>query len=117
MSVNRWKVAMIIWLPVSVCALALFLYALIDQGITLTYQSVGYSDCTQSLAVLNQLIPKRESIATKKDLLVVLRNQNPDAFIVEGKRSISLEQLCFLFSNEGMLIEVFYPLPIGKECD
>jgi hypothetical protein len=42
---NRWKVAFFVMVPLWLGTVAVFLYSLVDGGVTQTYMSEGYADC------------------------------------------------------------------------
>jgi hypothetical protein len=53
---NKWKVAFWVCFTTLILVLALGLYSIIDQGVTLTYMKDGYKDTENDLAILTKII-------------------------------------------------------------
>jgi len=82
-SAKVWRIAFFVTLTIGVVAIALLSYSVVDQAVTITYMSDGYSRTEKDLKILGDAFP-RDSYK-KKDILVVLRKVNPKGFIVETK--------------------------------
>ncbi|MET0123393.1 MAG: hypothetical protein ABW124_20335 [Candidatus Thiodiazotropha sp. 6PLUC9] len=101
---NKWKWAFLTSVALSFVAIVFLLYAVIDQGVTITYMSQGYSDSEKDLQRLAAVFPKEAY--SKKDLVYLLRRENPDAIIVDSKCAVQLRGLRFEFSENGKLINI-----------
>lgn len=101
---NKWKWAFFVSTATLLTICAFLLYVVIDQSVTITYMSQGYDDTEKDLERLAATFPK--DTYTKKDVVYVLRQENPDAFIVEGECTVQLRGLRFEFSLEGKLINI-----------
>ncbi|MDH5631751.1 MAG: hypothetical protein OEZ10_02025 [Gammaproteobacteria bacterium] len=87
----------------------------LDQGISITYMSQGYEDTEADLERLAKLYPK--SAHSKKDILYLLRKQNPDGFIVETQCTIQIHGLRFEFNNKGKLLNITVQAESKPEYD
>jgi len=97
---TKWKWAFFISIAVFVIVTAFMAYGLLDQGITITYMSNGYERTEKDLNRLAEIFPKNYN---KKDILYLLRKNNPDAFIVEDECTVQLAGLRFEFDQNGKL--------------
>lgn len=102
---NKWKVSFFVCLLTLVVSNLFWLYLIIDSGITYTYQQVSLDEKHESVKTLGALIVKGAKEYTQKDILHLLRQVRPSAFIVEDLNSISVDGLSFIF-KEGKLVEV-----------
>lgn len=103
-SVQTWRVAFFATLVVGVGSIAFLAYMVLDQGVTVTHMSEGYSRTEKDLKTLGDAFPRDRY--NKKDILVVLRKLDPDGFIVETKCAVQLNGLRFEFDNRGRLVKV-----------
>ncbi|WP_146083321.1 hypothetical protein [Methylobacter tundripaludum] len=103
-SINKWKWAFFISTALLISAVAFLLYAVMDQGVTITYMSQGYGDTEKDLERLAKVFPK--DVYSKKDIVYLLRREYPEAFIVERKCTVQLRRLRFEFSETGKLIDI-----------
>jgi len=101
-----WRIATLL-LVVACAGLVVLMF---NQSITLTYMQVGYEDTNRDLEVLRKLAPQLKRGLTQKDVLVLLREQNPSGFIVQDENTVSFGQLRFVFDKSGQLTEVQHPL-------
>ena len=97
---TKWKWAFFISITVCLAVIVFMAYGLLDQGITITYMSDGYERTEKDLDHLAGIFPKNYD---KKDILYLLRKNNPDAFIVEDKCTVQLNGLRFEFDQNGKL--------------
>lgn len=81
------------------------MYSLLDSGVTQTYQQVTIDDQDQIIFSLGELIVKGTKDYSHKDILFLLRESKPKAFIVEEENKIIFEGMEFLF-NDDKLIKV-----------
>ncbi|WP_136799240.1 Imm58 family immunity protein [Desulfosediminicola ganghwensis] len=95
------------YLAISIVVLVLtnvfWFYKIIDIGITHTYFKVSYEEKVRGLEILTNLVLKGAQKYSKKDLLVTIREQNPNAFIVEDDERISIDGVSFIYENEKMI--------------
>ena len=106
---TRWRRAFFALLIVWVCTLGAAGYALLDQGVSLTYQSVSHDDLLNDARILVQLAPAAASSATRETVLSTLRRQHPDAFITADDSTVGIGQLRFIFRPDGRLQAIRHP--------
>ena len=102
---NKWKISFFITLFALVITNVAWLYTVIDNGVTYTYQQVHLDEKEKSVDMLSNLIVKGGKKYSKKDILHILRQTNKDAFIVEEENLINVEGVMFIFKN-GTLSEI-----------
>jgi hypothetical protein len=114
---SRWRLAFFVTAGVSLPLIAFLVYGIIDQAVTITYMSQGYEDTIKDLEVLASAFPRDRY--NKKDIVVVLRRENPDAFIVESACSVQLNGVRFDFNKNGSLsaINSRAQYTEERECD
>jgi hypothetical protein len=101
---NKWKWAFGALLTVTL-GLGLWLtYRLLDQGVTITYMSEGYTQTEKSLDLLLDILPKLSVGLQKKDLIFLIRQQDPKSFVVDKAAEVSVDQLIFRFDERGRLV-------------
>lgn len=105
-NVNRWwKRGFFILLLISIIIIGLLVYGIIDQSVTLSYTEVGMQDLENDLLVLKSLTPELSKTLDKKDILFILRKNNPKIIIIENNNEIDVGQLRFIFKS-NKLVEV-----------
>ena len=104
----RWRRAFVVLLVVWLLTAGGSLYALMDQGVSLTYQSEGYRALEQDLSVLSNLAPTLAKDITREQVLSTLRRQHPAALIVATDSSVGIGGLEFRFGAEGRLQTVVH---------
>jgi hypothetical protein len=100
-----WKVAFILSLVLLVCSNIFWLYVTIDGGISYTYLQSSYLDKDKATKDLGSLIVKGSKAYSKKDLLHLLRQAKPEAFIVDEPNKLIFEGIEFYFKDDH-LVEV-----------
>jgi len=103
-STRPWQIAFFAALVIGVAIIALLVYSVMDQAVTITHMSDGYSRTENDLKTLGDAFPRDRY--SKKDVLVVLRKLDPKGFIVETKCTVQLNGLRFEFDNKGRLVNV-----------
>ncbi len=83
-----------------------WLYSAIDAGITYTYQQVSLDDLSDSHQFLGELVVKGGKEYSQKDILHLVRQSYPNAFIVEEGNKILVNKVTFTFKN-GKLSKVY----------
>ena len=101
---RKWKIAFFTTLIISLPTVAFLGYGFVDQAVTISYMSQGYKETVSDLKRLGKIFPI--DTYAKKDILVLLRQNNPDAFIVETKCRIQLNGLRFEFDEHNKLINI-----------
>jgi hypothetical protein len=108
--INRhWRTAFFCLAGLFVVAIILAVYEIIDQAVTIDYMQEGYKSLKSDFAVLRKLTPELHRGMSQKDVLTILRRQNPKAFIVEEKNTVWIGQVVFVFDQNGKLIEIRPP--------
>ena len=100
---NKWKISFFVTLALLLGSTTFFLYVILDQGVSYTYQQVSLEDQVKANEILGNLIVKGAKNYSQKDLLHLLRQANPKAFIVEDYNQISMGQVTFLFENDRLI--------------
>jgi hypothetical protein len=106
---NRWRSAFFALLVILIASLAFLLYAIVDQGVTLTHQAEAAADATEDLAVALRLLPELRRGDRRADILVTLRRAYPEALISSTDSTISIGQLIFRFGSDDRLMQVRHP--------
>lgn len=96
-----WRAACVVVTLVALPIVLFLTYAVIDQGVSLTYRAQNHADLDRSLSRLARLFPR--TAYDRKDILFLLRKQNPDGFIVESDCAVQIESLRFEFDRRGKL--------------
>ncbi len=102
---KKWKISFFICLGALFISNSFWLYTIVDNGITHSYQQVSLTEKEKAIELLGRLIVTGGQKYTKKDILHILRLANKNSFIVEEKDLITLESVKFLFKDDK-LIEV-----------
>ena len=101
---GKWRIAFFAMLAVAMTAVAVLLYVLLDQAVTMTYMSDGYRRTEHDFKVLAQAFPRDRY--HKKDVVVMLRRIEPKGFIVETKCAVQLNGLRFEFNARDELVGI-----------
>jgi hypothetical protein len=99
-----WRVAFFAALAIGVVIIALLAYGILDQAVTITHMSDGYSRTEKDLKTLGSVFPRDRY--NKKDILVLLRKLDPKGFIVETRCTVQVDGLRFEFDGKGRLVNV-----------
>lgn len=99
---NKWKVAFFACLVFLFVSNITLLYGILDQGVTLTYMQDSCDSVSRGNEVLGNIIVKRGQEYTQADILHLLRQEYPDAFIVEKGERISMHDVSFCFENNRL---------------
>ena len=102
---NKWKLSFFISLVFLVLSNIFWFYAVIDQAISYSYLSGSNDYANRSINSLGELIVKGADKYSQKDILHLLRQANPDEFIVVEDNVIITEYSRFTFEN-GKLTSV-----------
>ncbi|OOE91919.1 hypothetical protein BZG76_08705 [Salinivibrio sp. AR647] len=77
-----------------------------DAGITYTYQQVSLDDLNDAHSFLGDLVVKGGKDYSQKDILHLVRQSYPNAFIVEDGNKIIVNNVTFIFEG-GKLSKVY----------
>ena len=103
MSFKSWKTGFWICLVLLMFSNCYWFLAAIDQALTNKYTSTELYSQEQAVAELGKLIITGIESKSKKDVIFLLRQANPDAFIVDGKDVISYQNVSFYFKNDKLV--------------
>ena len=102
---NKWKLSFFISLVFLILSNLFWFYAVVDQAISYSYLSDSNDYANKSIKSLGELIVKGADKYSQKDILHLLRQANPDEFIVVEDNVITTEYSKFTFEN-GKLTSV-----------
>ena len=100
----NWRAAFFAIAIIAAVAIGLLAYGYVDQSVSLGYTADSYEESSRDLETLAAAFPRDRY--NKKDVLAVLRRNNPKAFIVETSCSIQQDGIRFEFDNRGALIGI-----------
>jgi len=103
---NKWKVSFFATLTLLVGSNLFWLYTAIDAGVTYTYQQVSLDDLSDAHSFLGELVVKGGKEYSQKDILHLVRQSYPNAFIVEEDNKIMVNKVTFTFEG-GKLSKVY----------
>lgn len=104
---NKWKFLTLLFASLWLITGGYFVYSGIDQGYRYAYLNQSFSELSDSNAFLGSLVVNGAKEHSKKDVLHLLRQNSPEAFIVEDESSITLRNTTFHFKNDK-LVRVMY---------
>lgn len=100
---NKWKLAFLILVPLLILSNLFFAYALFDTAVSYSYLTDSFERQSEANEQLGNLIILGSEEYSQKDFLHLLRQANPEAFIVEEGQKISIGQNAFLFENDKLM--------------
>ncbi|WP_406608711.1 Imm58 family immunity protein [Agarivorans sp. JK6] len=100
---NKWKLAFLVVVPLLVISNICFIYMTVDTAISYTYLQDSFKHHEQSESTLGKLVVAGSKDYSKKDILHLLRQAKPDAFVVDDVNSISFEGNTFIFENDRLV--------------
>ena len=103
---KKWKVSFFVTLTLLIFSNLFWLYSAIDTGVTYTYQQVSLDDLRDAHSFLGKLVVKGGKEYSQKDILHLIRQSYPDAFIVEEGNKIVVNNVTFTF-EDGKLSNVY----------
>jgi hypothetical protein len=103
---NKWKVSFFATLTLLIFSNLFWLYSAIDAGVTYTYQRVSLDDLSDAHSFLGELVVKGGKEYSQKDILHLVRQSYPNAFIVEEGNKIVVNNVTFTFEG-GKLSKVY----------
>ena len=99
---KRYKQSFFISLVILLLSNVFWIYVVIDNGLTYTYQQVTLNEKENSVKLLGELIVKNGQKYTKKDILYILHQEHMNAFIIEEDNLINIEGVKFIFINDRL---------------
>ncbi len=99
---NKWQGAFFLSLLLILLSVLFSVFLLLDNGTAYTYLEVSYNDQVEANEVLGNLIVKGGQQYSQKDFLRLLRQEYPDAFIVEEGNLIKVGTNVFEFQNNKL---------------
>lgn len=102
---NKWKLAFIIAIVLLIGTNLFWLYNTVDNAITIDYHRVEMGYQKKTIDALGSLIVQGSKQYKQKDILHLIRQADPEAFIVEEDSSIHYEGANFQF-EDGQLVSV-----------
>jgi len=100
---NKWKASFFVALISLIVTNIFWIIVMIDQGISYSYLKDSYDYETKGQGILQKFILEDAMQYTQKDILSILRKQNPKAFIVEEGNEIHIENIIFEFQDEKLI--------------
>ena len=97
---NKWKIAFWCCLTLLVAVTVFYVYSIIDQGVTLTYQKEGYIDTENDLEQLIEIINKTD--LTKKQIQTELKDHRLFEYMDFKSDTVSLDRVILIFDNEKL---------------
>ena len=100
---NKWKVAFFVMLTTLILSNGFWVCSAIDSGISYTYQQASLDDIGEANKFLGELIVKGGKEYNQKDILHLIRQSYPNAFIVEEDNLIKINYVTFEFKNNKLV--------------
>ncbi len=97
---NKWKIAFWVCLTVLLLVIAISVYSIIDQAVTLEYQKEGYTDTENDLDNLIEIINKTN--LTKMQIQKELKDHKLYEYMDFKKDTISLDRVLLIFDNNKL---------------
>ena len=88
------------------CSNLVWLFTVIDSGITVSYQQTSLENLGDAHSFLGELVVKGGQDYSQKDVLNLVWQSYPDAFIVEKGNEIMVNGITFSFES-GKLSPVY----------
>ncbi|WP_300433159.1 Imm58 family immunity protein [uncultured Thalassolituus sp.] len=99
---NQWKLSFFVTLTLLIFSNLFWLYSTIDAGVTYTYQQVSLDELSEANSFLGELVVKGGKEYSRKDILHLLRQSYPNAFIVEEGNKIVVNNVTFTFESDKL---------------
>ena len=97
---NRWKIAFWICLTLLILTGIFGAYAVVDQGVSLTYLQESHQDTEADLQTLVKLI--NETDLTKDEIKAELQNHRLREHMNFESNAVSLEKVQLVFKNDRL---------------
>ena len=100
---NKWKVPFLITVPILLISNVFFIYMVIDTWISYSYLQDSFNYHSKSESSLGKLIVEGSKAYSQKDILHLLRQAEPDEFIVEEGNKIFYSGNTFIFEGDRLV--------------
>ena len=100
---NKWKIAFLATVPVLLISNAIFIFTAIDTAVSYTYLQGSFKHHSQSESALGKLIVEGSRNYSQKDILHLLRQAEPEEFIVEEDNKIFYSGNTFVFEGDRLV--------------
>ena len=100
---NKWKVAFLITVPVLFVGNVFLVFRVIDTATSYSYLKDSFKHHSQSESALGKLIIEGSRKYSQKDILHLLRQADPEAFIVEENNKIIYSGNTFVFEGDRLV--------------
>ncbi|HFD13723.1 MAG TPA: hypothetical protein ENJ34_00305 [Epsilonproteobacteria bacterium] len=100
---NKWKATFFTVLIALLVTNIFWIIIVVDQGISYSYLKVSYDDEIKDRRVFKKFLLEDLHQYTDKNILSILRKENPKAFIVKEGNKIYIENIIFEFKNEKLI--------------
>ena len=99
---HRWKIAFFIVLLVALASNAYWFIRVVDSAISYSYLNDSYVAETGRFEAISKLVVAGSTEFSQADILHLLRQSNPEAFIVEDENTVVFEGIEFVFVNDRL---------------
>ena len=99
---NNWKIAFFLAVFALVLSSGYWLFRLFDAGISYSYLHDSYNEQTRKVETLGNLIVLGSADYSKADIVHLLRQADPDGFIVEEEGRVIYAGLNFTFVDDRL---------------
>ncbi len=100
---NRWKIAFFTTAAALVVSLGCLVYWFVDSATSYSYLTDSFNEQTAKVEILGELIVLGSAEYSKADILHLLRQSNPDGFIVEDGDRILYSGITFSFVDDRLI--------------
>ena len=105
MKIKSWKFGFTLSILLLIISNLYWFFIVIDNAVTEKYQSMEMDHQRKLIIEMGYLIVNGSPSKNKKDVIYMLRQIKPTAFIVDNGHTVIYENIAFHFKN-GQLVEV-----------
>jgi len=98
---NKWKIAFFISLTLLLAVSVFSIYAIIDQGVTISYTKQGYADTESDLKCISNIITQTD--LTKSEIKNSLKQHKLFEYMDFSKDTISLDRINLVFKDNKLI--------------
>ena len=99
---NRWKMAFVVAVLAAIGTNAYWVTMFVDEATSYSYAMDSCREIGDRFTALRDLVIAGTAEYTQSDILHLLRQANPDAFIIEDGNSIYFEGIEFAFEDDRL---------------
>ena len=100
---NKWKIAFLVSVPILLASNVFLIFTVIDTAVSYTYLQDSFKHHSQSESALGKLIVEGSKNYSQKDILHLLRQAEPEEFIVEEDNKIFYSGNTFVFEGDRLV--------------